>query len=174
MNPEVQQTLRARADTLARPAERQDDAQGALQVIEFVLASETYAMESQFVREIYPLKELTPIPCAPPFIVGMINVRGQILTVINVKVFFGLPNQGLSDMNKVLIVQAGEMEMGILADAILGVRVLPPTQIQPSLPTLSGIRADYLRGVTPERLVILDVAAILSDSRILVQEQVES
>lgn len=174
MNAETQQVLRARAEALARQPKTQGDEQDALQLTEFVLASETYAVESRFIREIYPLKDITPIPCTPPFVIGMINMRGQILTVINVKTFFGLPEQGLSDLNKVIIVQTEDLEMGILADAILGVRSVSPNQVQPSLPTLSGISADYLRGITAERLAILDVAAILSDTRILVQEEVEA
>lgn len=172
MNAEQQQVLRARADALARPPQRPEVDQDALQVIEFVLASETHAIESRFIREIYSLKEITAIPCTPPFVIGMINVRGQIITVINIKTFFGLPEQGLSDLNQVIIVQAGEIEMGILADAILGVRLVRPTDLQPPPTTLSGIRADYLRGVTKERMAVLDVAAIVSDPRLRVQEEV--
>ena len=174
MNAEQQQILRARAETLARRQERPEKAENTLQVIAFVLASETYGIESRFIREIHPLKDITAIPCTPPFVIGMINVRGQIITVINVKTFFDLPEQGLSDLNQVILVQNSETELGILADAVLGVRLVPHAALQPSLPTFSGIRAEYLRGVTQERMAVLDVGAILSDPRILVQEEVES
>src|SRR5439155_25417175 len=128
---------------------------------------------SSSVREVYPLKELTPLPCTPPFVLGIINVRGKILSVIDIKKFFDLPEKGLTDLNKVIIVHADEMELGILADALLGVRAIPLEELQPSLPTLTGIRAEYLKGVTKDRLVILDTEKILSDKGIIVHEEVE-
>ncbi len=164
--------LRARARALAQEPDRQEFAEDVLPVVEFLLASERYAVEISRLREVYPLKELTPLPCTPPFVLGIINVRGQILPVLSLKTFFDFPAQGLTDLNKVLIVQTEDMVVGILADAILGARAVPLREMQPSLPTLTGIRADYLRGVTPERLIVLDMAAILMDRRILVQEEV--
>jgi purine-binding chemotaxis protein CheW len=64
------------------------------------------------------------------------------------------------------------MEFGILADVVLGVRRIPLTDIQPSLPTLTGIREDYLKGVTGEQVVILDAEKLLSDKKITVHEEV--
>jgi len=65
------------------------------------------------------------------------------------------------------------MEFGILADTILGVRNMPLGDLQPSLPTLTGIREEYLRGVTRERVVVLDARKLLSDEKIIVNEQID-
>ncbi len=165
--------LKARAKTLARESETKG-AEEHIEVVEFLLTHEKYAIESTYVREVHPLKELTPLPCTPSFVLGLINVRGEILSVVDVKKFFDLPEKGLTDLNKVIIVHMDEMEFGILADVIIGVRSIPLNEIQPSLPTLTGIRAEYLKGITSERLVILDAAKILSDKRIIVHEEVES
>lgn len=176
MNENEKQKLRERARALAREPqepERAEDALGQLQVIEFLLAYERYGIESSFIREVYPLKDLTPLPCTPPFILGIINVRGQIRSVLDIKRFFDLPQKGLTDLNQVLLVRAEDMELGILADEVLGVRSLPLSDIGPAPATLTGIRAEYLRGVTAERLIVLNVAAILSDERIIVEEEVE-
>jgi len=70
---------------------------------------------------------------------------GQILSVIDIKKFFGLPEKGLTDLNKVIVVRTQQMELGILADAVLGVRAIGLSDLQNSLPTLTGIRAEYLR-----------------------------
>ena len=140
--------------------------------MEFLLAYEKYGIESSYVREVYPMKELTPLPCTPPFILGIINVRGQIISVIDIKKFFDLPDKGLTDLNKVIIVTDGKMEFGILADVIPGVRSVALSELQPSLPTLTGVRAEYLKGVTEERFIILDVEKILSDEKIIVHEEV--
>ena len=170
---ETQRILKARAQALAREPMPEEAADSRIEVVEFLLAHERHAVESRYVREVYPLESLTPLPCAPAFVLGMINLRGEILSVIDIRKFFGLPEQGLTDLNKVIVLHSGNMLFGILADAISGVRRIPIADIQPSLPTLTDIREAYLRGVTPDRMVILDAGKLLSDPNIIVQEQVD-
>lgn len=164
--------LKARAAELARPPEPQEAASEHLQVIEFQLASERYAVETVHVREVYALRELTPLPCTPPFVPGIINVRGQILAVIDLKQFFALPRQGLSDLNKVIIVHTADMDVGLLADAVSGARSVSLRDIQPALPVQAGGHADYIKGITRESVSILDVPRMLADPRIIVDEDV--
>lgn len=169
---EIRTILRARAQVLARePASPQQSADH-IEVIDFVLAYERYAVESAYVREIYPLKELTPVPCTPRHVAGIINLRGQILTVLDIKKFFDLPDKGLPDLNKVIVLRSATMQFGILADEILGTRRIAPSALQASLPTLTGVREAYLRGVTPDRAVVLDAAKLLSDEKLIVHEEV--
>lgn len=165
--------LRERAVALSRKPRSEQPAVEQMEVVEFLLAHERYAIESVHLREVHPLKDLTPLPGTPPFVLGITNVRGQIFTVIDLRIFFDLPIKGLNEVNKVLIVHAEEMQLGLLADAVVGVRAVPLAELQRALPTLEGIRMEYLRGVTSERLVVLDVAAILADPRIVVHEEVE-
>jgi len=169
---EKKKILKTRAKALAQESKGKETAENYIEVVEFLLAYEKYGIESSYVREIYPLKELTPMPCTPPFVLGVINVRGQILSVIDIKKFFDLPEKGLTDLNKVIILQSDRMEFGILADVVLGVRNVLLSELQPSLPTLTGIREEYLKGVTGERVVILDAEKLLSDKKITVHEEV--
>lgn len=168
---EKKKILKARAAALAEEPKEKGTGE-YIEIIEFLLAYERYAVESNFVREVYPLKELTPLPNVPPFVLGIINVRGQILSVIDIKKFFDLPEKGLTDLNRVIILHDKTMEFGILADSIIGVRAIGIDEIQPSLPTLTGIREEYLRGVTKETVVILDAGRLLSDRKIVVHEEV--
>jgi purine-binding chemotaxis protein CheW len=168
---ETKRILKARAQALARePVKRL--AEPLVEVVEFQLAHERYAVETAFLREVQPLLALTPVPCTPAFLRGIINVRGRILAVIDLKQFFALPEEGLHDLRKVLIVQAAGMEIGLLADEVAGNRSIPASALQPALPTLTGIRVDYLKGVTADRLVLLDAGKILADPRIVIQEEV--
>ncbi|MCI0527983.1 MAG: chemotaxis protein CheW [Nitrospira sp.] len=171
---EKKKILRARAKALAQEPKGKEDAEESMEIVEFLLAYENYAIESIYIREVYPLKELTPLPCTPPFVLGIINVRGQVLSVLDIKKFFDLPEKGLTDLNKVIIIHNETMEFGILADVILGVQWIPLKEIQSSLPTLTGVREEYLKGVTKERLVILDAEKLLSDKGIVVHEEVET
>ncbi|MDP2030745.1 MAG: chemotaxis protein CheW [Thiobacillus sp.] len=170
---ETQRILKARAQTLAREPAPEEAADARIEVVEFLLAYERYAVESRYVREVYPLENLTPLPCTPAFVLGIINLRGEILSVIDIRKFFELPEHGLTDLNKVIVLRSENMLFGILADAITGVRRIPSADIQSSLPTLTDIRVAYLRGVTPDRTVILDAEKLLSDANIIVQEQVD-
>jgi len=163
--------LLQRARQLAEPPEH-EAAAAAIEVVTLLLAYETYAIETAYVREVYPLKDLTPLPCTPSFVAGIVNVRGQVMSVIDLKKLFELPEKGLTDLNKVVIISDGDMEFGILADAILDVRNVPLHEIQPGLPTLTGVREDYLKGITGERLVVLDAAKLLHNKDIVIHEEV--
>lgn len=170
---ERKKVLRERARRLARPNRRAGAIEEGLEVVEFLLAHERYGIESALVWEVYALKELTPLPGTPSFVLGITSVRGRIVSVIDLKKFFGLPERGLGDLNKLILVGSEEIALGILADAMCGLRVIPFRELQPSLPTLTGIRAEYLRAVTGDRLVVLDVEKIISDPKMVVHEQVD-
>ena len=171
---EKKRILKDRAKSLAKQPEEEKEPDKYLKIVDFFLAHETYAIETEYIREVYPLKELIPLPGTPPFVLGIINVRGKILSIIDIKKFFELPERGITDLNKVIIIHADEMEIGILADIVLGVRSVPLKDIQPSLPTLTGIREEYLKGVTGERLVVLDARKLLLDRNIIVHEDVDA
>ena len=166
--------LHARAQALARIPERPPVEGTLLELLEFRLAQEHYALENRYVQEVHPLKDLTPLPCTPPFVLGIVNVRGRILPVLDLKKFFNLPENGLTDLHRIILVRGNDLELGLLADVIVGVRSIPADSLQPSLPTLTGVRSDYVKGVTGERLVVLDLARILADPKIIVHEEVES
>jgi purine-binding chemotaxis protein CheW len=172
-NHRDRQILRARAQALARPPERLAAPGTVFELLEFGLAQERYALENKWVREVSTFKELTPLPCCPPFVLGIVNVRGRILPVLDIKKFFGLPEKGLTDLHRIILVGGNDLELGLLADTIVGVRSVAAADLQPALPTLTGVRSDYLKGVTAGRLVVLDLARILADPKIIVHEEVE-
>jgi len=166
--------LRSRAKKLSQEIESKGTGEEYFEVLEFLLAQETYAIETNFVREVYPMMELTPLPCTPAFVFGLINVRGQILTVIDMKKLFDLPERGITNLNKVIVVRKDAMEFGILADEIIGIRIIPVNDLQPPLSTMTGIHAEYLKGVTGERLIVLDMGKFLTDKTLIVQEEIKA
>lgn len=166
---EKNSTLKERARILSREARNDEAGEEYIEIVEFLLAHERYGIETKHILEVYPLKELTPLPSTPPFVLGVVNARGRIITVVDIKTLFELPGRGLTNLNQLIIVRVPGMELGLLADTIVGVQRVSLQDIQPSLPTLSGIRAEYLKGVTKERQVIIDVEKMLLDKRLLVQ-----
>ena len=168
---EARGVLRERARNLARVRSAPVAAESMLEVLEFQLADERYAVESRYVGEVQPLRSLTPVPCTPAFILGIVNVRGRILPVLDLKRFFGLPQRGLTDLHRIILLGDGRCEFGLLADLGVGVRMIPRAAIQASPPAFAGIDSTYLLGVTADRLLVLDAAALLADPRLVVDER---
>jgi purine-binding chemotaxis protein CheW len=170
---EKKRIFRERARRLAKKRDTDTEIhEDYVQVIEFLLGSERYAVEVGFVREVYTLRDLTPVPCTPPYVLGIINVRGQVVSVTDMKVLFDLPRKAIDNHSRVLILNGSGMEMGILVDTVFGEQRIPVDLIQSQMPAPKSIRQEYVRGVTRDRLVLLDAERILSDDRIIVHEEV--
>jgi purine-binding chemotaxis protein CheW len=159
--------LKNRMQHLAKPRNVKVEEE-EITIIEFSMSFETYGIEYSAIREIFPLKEIVPIPCTPTFILGITNIRGQILSVIDLKKLFELPERGISDMNKIIIIKNNEMEFGLLADSIIGVKTISVNRLQRSLPTLNGIREKYLMGISSDLTILLDANKMLKDTDLVV------
>ncbi|MDY0188288.1 MAG: chemotaxis protein CheW [Syntrophus sp. (in: bacteria)] len=168
---DVKRILKERALRLAKEPEASAQSVPCLEVLSFMLAGERYAIEARCVTETMPLRNLTYLPGLPGFILGIANVRGRILSVMDIKKFFDLPDSGLTDLHKLIVVRHGTMEVGIVADGLLGIQEIPKDSLQPSLPTLTGVRENYLAGVTDTGTIVLQAEKILSDDRILVNDE---
>ena len=116
------------------------------------------------------------VPSTPDFIVGAVNIRGRIYSVMDVARFLGLPSRPVTENTHVLLVQGGdgetddEMELCILADDLPKVANIPVTEMQPRQ-TVSDQTQEYVRGVTADMLVILDLGRLLRDPGIVVNEK---
>ncbi len=142
--------------------------EAVLEVVAFHLGREVYAVSSEFVEEVCTVKEITHIPCVPEFVVGLIIVRGHFLTVIDLRKFFNLTGTGICDLNKVVIIRSEGVEIGILADGILGVKLILNRELQTSLCGLTGFPPEYLCGITPDHTLVLDIRKIILSNRLTV------
>lgn len=167
-----QAVLRERAAVLARKCAAEDESGQSIDCLEFLLSGESYAIALSCIAETLPLIDFTPLFCTPPFVLGIANMRGRIISIVDLRRFFELPSIGLSDLNRVIVVGDGRMEFGVLADSIVGMRSLRTQEILPSPDGFTGIREEFLAGVTKDRLALLDIGKIMSDPRIVVHEEV--
>lgn len=145
----------------AMPEETQSD--DWIEVLAFSLSGETYAVESEHVALVMPLSQYTPLPGTPPHVLGIVNVRGRVVSVLDLRVLFELPCGGLSDKNFLAILQGPQMEFGVLIDRVLGINHIHRNTLQTEMANLSGIRAAYLLGVTSNQWTVLDGARLLGD-----------
>lgn len=160
-------TLSQRAAMLAQLPE-QVSAEKTIQVVEFLLANEIYAFDLKYVKKVLPLKEAVALPGAPPFVYGITNYMGQIVTVLDLRKFFDLPIRSDESEYKILILQAKSIQLAVIAEEIVGVKDCATAQLQTELPTLSGVRARYLKGVSAQQTIVLDVVSLLDDESLIV------
>lgn len=150
----------------------QEEKSEAVEAVIFALGESRYAIDVQHVTGIFPLEGLTPTPCTPDFVVGIINLRGRILSVIDLQRFLGLEPTPLGDRAQVIAASAAGLEAGILASKVHAVRPIPLGDLKPTLPTSTRLAVEFTRGVTPDLIVFLDLEKLLSDERMIVREEV--
>lgn len=163
--------LKSRARELSKVEAHLTDNTDSIFVVKFLLSDEVYGVEASFIKEVLPLKDLTVVPCTPTFILGVINIRGQIFTVINPKKILMLPEKGISEFTKVMILNYENISFGIVADAILGNQYISNSEIG-SLPYIkSNIKRDYLIGATAKGVIILNAKTFMTSSELVVNQE---
>lgn len=172
MTDQKKKILKQRADLLRTQKEKTASSGELIEGLEFILADERYAIESIYVSEVIPLKDLTPLPCTPDFILGIINVHGRIISVIDLKKFFNLPKKGITNLNRVIVVNHNDIELGILADEIIGSPQIYYNTLQSKITNITQVQDDYIIGVTKDRLIVLDIKEFLLNEKLIINEEV--
>jgi purine-binding chemotaxis protein CheW len=140
------------------------------EILRFQLAYQDYAIEMKYVREVILTGEITPIPGTPDFISGICAARGQIISLVDLRALFRIPEKGLTDLNRVIVITDGKITFGVLADSIGGAGTIALDQIvPPHQEDLPGTRR-YLKGSIGENIFLLDAAAIMGDPGIIVDD----
>jgi purine-binding chemotaxis protein CheW len=173
---DIQRILGERARRLARPLGQDQAEETLLNMVTFQCGKDRFGVEIAQVREVQPLssQSWSPVPCTPDFVAGVINLRGRMISILDIARYLGLPPRSIAEQAHVLVVQDGvqDLELALLVDAMPRLVSLPPGQIQPPATTLSPQMQEYLRGVTGDLLMILDLPRLLSDPGIIVNEEV--
>jgi purine-binding chemotaxis protein CheW len=185
---EVQHVLAERARLLAR-APRQEATGETLDVVIVILETERYGIEVDCVSEIQPLSEITPIPGAPSFWVGLVNLRSHLVPLLDLRAYLGLtpfplhssevgsktgskklPNAARPN-GQIVMVNAAGLQVGLLVDGVLEMQHLLCDEIGPSLKKTSSAERVITQGLTSDLLTILDLDKLLSDPRLVVQDE---
>ncbi len=166
----MQSILVDRARALAKSSDV--DASEGMPLVVFSLATETYGIPTDYVRDVQPLRQITPVPCTPDFVVGVINIRGSIYSVIDIRSFFGVRAKEITPATKVIVVDTADLQVGILADDVSGAMSVPRDEINPPLAAQATIKEEYIEGVTNDMLIILNLEALMQDERIIIHEEV--
>lgn len=178
----VQQIWERRAAQLAR-APIQEDEGRRIEVVVVQVGREIYGLEVQYVFDIRSVERITRVPRVPDWVAGVVNLRGHVLSVVDLQRFLGLPpaggngNDGLAP-SYLVVVGMPDMELALLVSDVLTVEALSASQVQEATDAIRGLRPEYVQGVAARRdgdgsmLVVLDLPALLADKRLIIHEEI--
>jgi purine-binding chemotaxis protein CheW len=165
--------LAERARVLAQPLETATRTSHDLRLATFVLAGERYGIEAHLVVEIGRLSDFAPLPSAPPYLVGITNLRGDILPIFDLRALLGLNRRALDDMSRLVVLGKNRADFGILADAARELVALASAELLPTPSSVTEQARCYMQGVTKDALVVLNGAALLADRRLFCDREDE-
>jgi purine-binding chemotaxis protein CheW len=159
-----------RAEELAEsPADENQD-QDTLEALVFALGGELYALPANQVHEVRPLSLLATLPGTPAFLAGLINVRGRIVPVVDLRPLLGLNTD--SPSTSVVLAAHRSGHIGLLAGGRPTVRPLDLAELSDPPPgQLSGIDSSCIRGITPGLVIVLDAERLLADPRLVIHQE---
>ncbi|GLR31656.1 chemotaxis protein CheW [Shewanella decolorationis] len=149
---------------VAAVAASKDDA--VLQWVTFKLDNETYGINVMQVQEVLRYTEIAPVPGAPHYVLGIINLRGNVVTVIDTRSRFGLQSAEVDDSTRIVIIEAEKQVIGILVDSVAEVVYLRRSEIDNAPNVGTEESAKFIQGVSNrdnELLILVDLDKLLSD-----------
>jgi purine-binding chemotaxis protein CheW len=171
LSPErAEAVMEDRARALARIPTAPPGATEVIEVATFSVANEHYAIETRHICEVARFVDVTPVPGAPDFFAGLLNLRGEILAVFDLRRFFGLTSGEVSELSRVIVLGRDCVEFGMLAGALGEVRTVRIDELHELPGSVAGISREFVRGVTARALVVLDGAAMLHDDRLFIDQ----
>ncbi len=163
--------LQERARALA--AQKTDVTMGqGEEILVFRLGDGRYSIPANAIREVHPLTTYTPLPSTPPFIIGLVNIRGRLLTALDVRPLLGIPHHPPGEQAYLFIININNTEIGMLADAIIEVRH-SDAELSQAISTTTGRGVTWIRGIDQNLNVSIDPALLLEDPRIIVNNEAE-
>ena len=137
-----------------------------LQWVTFQLENETYGINVMQVQEVLRYTEIAPVPGAPEYVLGIINLRGNVVTVIDTRSRFGMPSGDVSENSRIVIIEAEKQVIGIMVDSVAEVVYLRSSEIDAAPAVGTEESAKFIQGVSNrdgQLLILVDLNKLLSD-----------
>jgi purine-binding chemotaxis protein CheW len=170
---EERAVFRQRALSLMQ-APADEGAEGLIPLAVVGLNGEYFGVDLGLVREFSGIRHLTPIPCCPGHIVGNMNLRGNILTLVDIRGLLDLPGAPLKEDSQVIVASLGELSAGVVVDQVYDIVYLNPGNVGPVPTAIHKAGDKYLEGTAPyggKMMTILNLAHLLSSESLVVQEE---
>src|SRR5664279_2033994 len=148
-----------------------------LQVVSFALGSEEYGVDIGQVQEINRMVTITRVPQAPPFMEGVINLRGRLIPIVDLRTRFGMERTERTKNTRIVVTEIGSKRLGMVVDSVSEVLRIPIEQVEDAPDLVAGVDTEYIRGVGKmgDRLIImLDLGRVISGSEKVDLQKLES
>ncbi|MGE5620225.1 MAG: chemotaxis protein CheW [Sphingomonadaceae bacterium] len=135
------------------------------QLVIFELANEVYGVDIGRVQEIIRMTTITRIPRAPEFVEGVINLRGKVIPVVDLKKRFGLEQGDRTKASRIMVVDVGDHTIGMVVDAVSEVLRVSTSAVEPPSPVVTTIESDYIRAIAKlegRLIILLDLDKVLT------------
>ena len=172
--PEERAIFKQRAANLISVSDR-EDTKGPISLAVVMLNEEYFGLDLNLVREFTEIRQITPIPCCGDFILGNMNLRGEIVTLVDIRQLLNLPVTEVNENAKAMVVQCNDIVAGIAIDRVCDVIYLHPYQIKSAPISRHSSSYEYLRGTAPYRdkfLGLIDFNSIIKQEALLVNQEV--
>ena len=154
-------------DTTVKVSDKDQQSIELLQLVVFQLGNEEYGIDILKVQEINRVTDITKIPQSPDFVEGVINLRGNIIPIIDLRKRFRMPEREHDRQTRIVVGEIDDRTVGFIVDAVSEVIRLPVNTVEPPPPIVSGGKAEYIKGVgklEDRLLMLLDIDKILTGS----------
>ena len=138
--------------------------------VTFYLAEEKYGINVMLVREVLKHTEIAPVPGAPHYVLGIINLRGNVVTVVDTRTRFGLPGKDEDELTRIVIIEMGEHVIGMMVDSVAEVVTLRESEIEFAPNVGNDDSAKYIQGVCntgDELLILVALDKLFTDEELL-------
>lgn len=136
-----------------------------IQLVTFSIGEEEFGVDILKVQEIIRTMEITRVPRAPEFVEGVINLRGKVIPIIDLRRRFGLPTRDHDQNTRIIVIEISSMVVGFVVDSVSEVLRIPEGTVEPPPPVVSGLESEYISGVgklEDRLLILLDLDRLLS------------
>lgn len=174
LSTETQHILQARAQNLSQKLNDRDD-NGLMPLAILKLEGEYFGVGLELVHELIDIRRLTPIPCCPQHILGNMNLRGEIITLIDISHVLNLLNHGSTNRQRAIVAQWNHSNIGIAVDDIVEVTELDPGQILPVPAAHYSTNDEYFQGVASYQggmMSIINLSKVITANALIVDEEI--
>ncbi|SKA71676.1 chemotaxis protein CheW [Desulfobaculum bizertense] len=136
-----------------------------IQLVTFSIGEEEFGVDILKVQEIIRIMEITKVPKAPIFVEGVINLRGNVIPIIDLRKRFGLSAREHDKHTRIIVIEINKMVVGFVVDSVSEVLRIPASTVEPPPPVVSGLESEYISGVgklEDRLLILLDLDRLLS------------
>ena len=145
----------------------QSSVKGERQLVAFSLGTETYGVDIATVKEIIPLQRIVTVPRAPSFVEGIINLRGRVIPVLDLRRHFGFEQKKGDPNQRIVLVETETESIGVIVDSVSSVLRIPEDAVEPPSSVIVGPEIEYIIGIAKvdkDLIVLLDLTKIISDA----------